>query len=127
MTQRELQERTLVFAVAVFRFARPLFRDADSRHVAQQLVRASSSVAANYRASCLARSPREWLARLGVVREEADESSLWLEFVRRAGLLPDGHDQLAQLSEEADQLSRIFAASWRTSRNRQRPREHLPD
>jgi four helix bundle protein len=71
MTQRELQERTLVFALAVFRFVRPLFRDADTRHIAQQLVRASSSAAANYRAACLARSSREWLAKLGSAASSA--------------------------------------------------------
>jgi four helix bundle protein len=122
VTQQELQERTFAFSLAVYRFVRPLFHDAETRHVAQQLVRCSTSVAANYRAACLARSGKEWRARLGVVLEEADESCYWLEFVLRAGMCPAHRDQLDALFEEARQLARILGASYRTSHARSHER-----
>lgn len=102
MTQQELQERTLVFALAVFKFIRPLFRDAETRHIAQQLLRCSASVGANYRAACLARSSREWRAKLGVVPEEADEAFYWLEFLRRADLRPGNANELERPNSQID-------------------------
>ena len=129
MTSQELQERTLAFSLAVYQFIRPLFRDADTRHIAQQLVRCSASVAANYRAACLARSPKEWRARLGIVLEEADESLFWLVFVQRSGLDAGDRAQLDALANEARQLARIFGASYRTSkpRNKEKPTPALSE
>jgi len=116
MTPEELQERTLAFALSVYRFVRPLLRDPTTRHVAQQLFRASTSLAANYRAACLARSPREWVAKIGIVREESDETQFWIIFAGRSEMCPDGQHELAALTNESGQLARIFAAAYRTSR-----------
>ena len=99
-------------ALAVFRLTRPLMRTPSSRHVADQLFRAASSVAANYRAACLGRSPREFAAKLGVVREEADETVFWLEFSTQASLAA-GPESAARLAE-ARELAAIFAAAYRT-------------
>ena len=115
MTPEELQERTLAFALRVYRFVLPLFRDPTTRHVAQQLFRSSTSLAANYRAACLARSPREWLAKIGIVREESDETQFWIIFAGRSEMCPGG-EELAELTDESGQLARIFAAAYRTSR-----------
>jgi four helix bundle protein len=115
-----LQERTLRFAVAVFDFIRPLFRHVETSHVAQQLLRCSSSVALNYRAACLARSHREWTAKMGVVREDSDESLGWLIFVERAGIASDRRDAGQALVDESRQLARIFGASFRTSQRQER-------
>jgi four helix bundle protein len=120
VTPEELQERTLRFAVAVFDFVRPLFRHVETNHVAQQLLRCSSSIALNYRAACLARSHREWTAKIGIVREESDESLGWLIFVDRAGITSDRRDAGKALLEESLQLARIFGASFRTSREKER-------
>jgi four helix bundle protein len=95
-----------------------MFRHAESRLVAEQLFRSSSSVAANYRAACVARSDREWIAKLGVVREDADESVHWLLFIQRAGLASDGRSTADSLLDEARQLTRIFVAAYCTSRDR---------
>jgi four helix bundle protein len=114
MTPQELQQRTLRFAVAVFRFVRPLMREPDSRHVAQQLFRAASSVAANYRAACLARSRAEWTAKIGLVREESDESLFWCVFLKEAEVI-GASPELDRLHTEARELTRIFAASYRSS------------
>jgi four helix bundle protein len=75
MTPQELRDRTFEFALQTYRFAKPLLRNIETRHVASQIIRASSSVAANYRAAGQGRSRREFCAKLGTVREEADESS----------------------------------------------------
>jgi len=119
MTPAELQKRTFIFSVATYRFVRPLFRDADTRHIAYQALKAASSVAANYRAACLARSGDEWVAKLGVVREESDESIHWLTFIKEAELAPGRDSELQPLTEEAQELTRIFAASYQTSKDNQ--------
>ena len=118
MTREELQERTLEFSLAVYTFIKPMFRHAETRLVAEQLFRCSSSVASNYRAACVARSDREWLAKLGVVREEADESVHWLLFIQRAGLAGDRRPAGDALLDEARQLTRIFVSAYCTSRDR---------
>jgi len=117
MTSEELRERTLAFALAVFEFLRPLFRSSETRNIAQQLLDAATSVAANYRAAGHARSSKEWRAKLGVVVEESDESAFWLLFIQRAGLSEVAHDALGSLLDEAQQLTRIFGAALATSRN----------
>jgi four helix bundle protein len=118
MTPDELQERTLEFSLSVYRFIKPMFAHADTRHVALQLFRSATSVAANYRAANLARSPREWLAKLGVIREEADECVLWLLFIQRAGMADDRRTSIDALADEARQLTRIFVAAYRTSKHK---------
>ena len=118
MTREELQERTLEFSLAVYTFIKPLFRQVETRLVAEQLFGSSSSVASNYRAACLARSDREWIAKLGVVREEADESVHWLIFIQRAGLAGDRRSAGEALLDEARQLTRIFVSAYCTSRDR---------
>jgi four helix bundle protein len=108
----ELQQRTFSFAVRAYTFARPLLRHVETRRVGDQLVRASTSVAANYRAACHARSRREFCSKIGTVREEADEALFWLEFIRAAGLAAGR--VLNELLAEAKELAAIFAASYRT-------------
>ena len=120
MTPQELQERTLVFSLRAYRFIKPLLSSAETRHIALQLLRSATSVAANYRAACLARSSKEWLAKLGVVREEADESVLWLVFIQRAGMSNAAANELDDLLGEARELTRIFVASYRTSQENRR-------
>ena len=106
----------MAFGVAVFSFVRPLFRDAETRGIASQLLSAATSVGANYRAATHARSSKEWRAKLGVVVEESDESIYWLLFIKKA--LPEhaADPRLAELTDEAEQLTKIFGASLRTSR-----------
>ncbi len=117
MTPEELQERTFTFSLQVHRCARPLLKNPEARHPAQQLIRAATSVAANYRAACLARSPAEFLAKIGIVREESDEALYWLKFILQAGVAGASTEGLTELAGEADQLVRIFAASYRTATN----------
>ena len=120
MTPDELKERTLEFSLSAYRFIKPMFGQVDTRHVAQQLFRSSTSVAANYRAACLSRSTREWVARLGVIREEADECVLWLLFIQRAGMADGRQNSVDALLDEARQLTRIFVSAYRTSKEGKR-------
>jgi len=118
MTPQELQERTLSFAIDVYQLVRPWLKAPDTRHVGLQLFRSATSVAANYRSACLARSPREFTAKTGVIREEADESLFWLTFVSRSGMAATATERVAALANEATQLVRIFGASYHTSKKR---------
>ena len=110
-----LKERTFGFAVAVFKASKPLGADAAARIIQGQLVRASTGTAANYRAACRARSRRDFIAKLGVVIEEADESLFWLEFIEAAQVLKST-PELQKLRTEADELVAIFTTSQKTAR-----------
>ena len=116
MTPQELRDRTMAQALAVYRLTKPLMIAPSSRHVAHQLFRAATAVAANYRSTCLGRSRREFVAKLGVVREEADEVVFWLEFATRAGLT--GKPDTAGLLTESRELAAIVSAAYRTSKAR---------
>ena len=95
-------------------FTRPLLRLPEYRDAANQARRAATSVAANYRAVCLARSRREFMAKLGIVLEEADEVLFWLPLLCDAPSAIPG--ELEWLLDEAKQLTRIFAASSQTAK-----------
>jgi len=121
MTPAELRERTMLFGLAAFRFTRSLPGDVSSNHVARQGFRAATSVAANYRAACLGRSTPEFIAKLGVVREEADEAQFWFEFLRRSGL--SRSPECDALVKEAGELANIFGAAYRTTKARHAARK----
>src|SRR2546425_11852536 len=83
---RDLRERTKAFALDIVRLVQRLPRDRAADVIGRQLLRAGTSVAANYRSARRARSRREFLAKLGVVEEEADESVFWLDLLTEAGV-----------------------------------------
>src|SRR3989441_4166191 len=83
---RDLRERTKAFALDIVRLVQRLPRDRAADVIGRQLLRAGTSVAANYRSARRARSRREFLAKLGIVEEEADESVFWLDLLTEAGL-----------------------------------------
>jgi four helix bundle protein len=114
MDKDELQQRTLAFAVAVSGATQILRESPSGRGPADQLSRCSSSVGANYRAPCRARSRAEFIAKLGIVVEEIDEAVYWLELVTLGRLVV--LDNLPNLLDEAQQLRAIFAASYGTAR-----------
>ena len=80
----QLKERTTQFAVRARDYCRSLPEKWDGRHVRDQLFRSATGVAANYHAACRARSHRDFIAKIGIVVEEADETVFWLRFLRRA-------------------------------------------
>ena len=115
MDQRELKARTKRFGVRVIRLVDSLPRTSAGRAIGNQLIRSGTSVGANYRAACRGRSKAEFIAKIGVVIEEADESAFWLELIVESGMLDP--DRVSSLHCEAEELTAIFAASVRTAKS----------
>jgi four helix bundle protein len=109
MNPQELKERTKQFALRVMRLIDALPRTPKGNALAGQLVRSGTSVAANYRAACRGRSRAEFIAKIGVLEEEADETALWLELIIGDNILPE--KKVAPLLNEANELVAIMAAS----------------
>jgi len=106
---KQLKERTKLFALRVIRLIRALPQNAEARVIGNQLLRSATAVGANYRAACLARSTADFISKMGIVLEEADESVFWLELLSDAGIAKQ--QRLADLLQEAKELAAIFAAS----------------
>src|SRR5256885_5440469 len=109
MNPAELKNRTKQFALRILKLVGALPTTIEGRAIATQLVRCGTSVAANYRATCRARTRVEFIAKLGVVLEEADETQLWLELIIDAKLL--SQKRVQPLLDEANELVAIFVSS----------------
>jgi four helix bundle protein len=116
VNEHELIARTKQFALRVMKLVGALPRSIEGRSIAGQLMRSGTSVAANYRAACRARSKAEFIAKLGTVEEEADETAFWLELLIEGELMR--HDRVRPLLTEAGELVAIIAASKRTASGR---------
>jgi len=116
MTQRAdgLKKRSKQFALDVIRYLRTLPSTDEAQTIARQLLRSASGVASNYRSACRSRSRAEFIARLGVALDEADESGLWFEILTESEI--SHTDQAFALLQESDELSAIFAASIITAK-----------
>jgi four helix bundle protein len=117
MNEQDLKQRTKTFALRILKLVDSLPTKTSSRVLADQIARSGTSVAANYRAACRGRSKAEFIAKLGIAEEEADETELWLELIEEHGLLSQA--KLADLRREAGELTAIFASS-RITANRNR-------
>jgi len=113
MDNKELKDRTKRFALRIVRLVDALPNTTVGRAIGSQIIRSGTSVGANYRAACRARSKAEFAAKLGTVAEEADETCFWLELIMEAELLP--MSQLDALYKEADELTAIFTSGVRTA------------
>lgn len=113
MTPDELKARTKQFALRIIKLVAALPKSIEGRAIANQLVRCGTSVAENYRATCRARSRSEFIAKMGVVLEEADETQLWLELIIEAKLLPSG--RVDPLLKETNELVAIFVTSRKSA------------
>jgi len=121
MTPQELRDRTDRFSVAIIGFCRSLPSDSLTRRLVLQLQDAGTSVASNYHAACRAQSRAQFIAKLSIVVEEADECFGWLHKLDAAGIA--GGEVLSTLQQEASELLAIFASSRRTAlRRRSEPR-----
>jgi four helix bundle protein len=109
MKAEDLKQRTKQFALRVLKLVAALPNTVPGRAIANQLVRAGTSVAANYRAACRGRSKAEFIAKLGTVEEEADESAFWMELVIEGHLLQ--RRAVEPLLAEANELTKIMARS----------------
>lgn len=112
MTKEELQKRTKVFHISVIEASRAFPRDAAGFEIAKQLIRSAGSVGANYRAACRSKSDADFIYKIEVVIEEADESMYWLEVSEEARLLKKEFTQPS--IKEANELVSIFVSSAKT-------------
>ena|SRR5438132_6883172 len=118
MTTQELKKRTFEFGIRIVRAVEALPRSETARALGSQLLRAGTSVGANYRAAARARSRADFIAKLGIVEEECDESSYWMEAIVALKLLKP--QRLADLQAEADELLSIVVSSIKTARRLRR-------
>jgi four helix bundle protein len=118
MTPEELKKRTMGYALRCVKLADSLPKGPTGSTIARQLVRSSTSTAANYRAACLARSKAEFISKLGIVEEEADETVFWIEFAIEAGLTRK--KLVSELVAEGREITAIIVSSRKTAKARQR-------
>ena len=116
MNKNELQQRTRDLAHRCVKLSLALLDDVLGRHIKRQLIRCATSVASNYRAVCLAQSRADFVSKLSIVVEEANECIFWMEFIVEEGLLDE--ERVAPLLSEAREITAIFVASRKTARNR---------
>lgn len=113
MNPTELKNRTKDFALRILKLVNALPNTVEGRAIANQVVRSGTSVAANYRATCRARSKAEFVAKIGVVLEEADETLLWLELIAEAKLVTP--KRIESLLVEANELVAIMVSSRKSA------------
>lgn len=134
MNSTELQHRTKKLALEIIKLAKQLPNNRVGWTFSDQIIRSATSVAANYRAVCRARSDKEFIAKMGIVIEEADETLFWLEMIDESGIMIDdlkdddlrfrnekvqnSKSKINNLKDEANQLVSIFVASAKTVKSR---------
>lgn len=110
----KLKKRTKDFAIRIVKLYRALPNTGEAKVIGNQFLRSGTAVASNYRASCRARSNAEFIAKIGVVVEEADETVFWLEMLVDCEIFPEA--KMKDLLQEANELLAIFAASQNTAK-----------
>jgi four helix bundle protein len=113
MTETEMKQRTKAFALRVIKAVNSLPKNLVGRRLGDQLLRSGTSVAANYRAACRARSKADFISKLGITEEEADESALWVGLLIESGTM--SQRRLGQLLDEANQVTAIIVASRKSA------------
>jgi four helix bundle protein len=116
MTEKEMKNRTKQFTLRILKLVDAIPTSRSGNAVANQLVRSGSSVGANYRALCRAKSRQDFVHKTTIVEEEADESSFWLEITIEGDLLPAR--RVRPLLDEADEITAILVASRKTAMRR---------
>jgi four helix bundle protein len=112
----ELRQRTKQFALRIIRLFRALPKAEEARILGKQVLRSGTSVAANYRSACRGRSRADFVSKIGITVEEADETIFWLELLIDANIVKKA--KLENLLAEANELVRIFAATRSTAKSR---------
>jgi len=122
LDSEELKSRTRKFAHRCINLATALPRTPLARHIERQLIRCSTSVASNYRASLHAQSKAAFIAKISIVIEESDESEFWLEFIINENLMSE--NQIFSLLNEAHELTSIFITTRKTAQKRKITANH---
>ena len=110
----DLKPRTKAFALNIIKLVKTLPDDKVGRVLGNQILRSGTSVAANYRSACKARSIADFISKITVVEEEADETTLWLELIMESSIL--NNDLIKTLHKEAYELTAIFTSSGKTAK-----------
>jgi four helix bundle protein len=114
MNKSELKSRTKKFALRIIKLVDELPNTKTGHTIGNQIIRSGTSIAANYRAACRARSSAEFISKLAIVEEESDETLFWLELIVESNLVREEH--LKELIKEADELTAIFTAAGKTAK-----------
>ena len=114
MNKDELKKRTKEFALRIIKLVNALPNNPTGRVIGNQLLRAGTSVGANYRAACRSKSKSDFIYKINIVEEEADESAYWLELIVESGLMPNS--KIESLLKEANELTAIFVATNKTAK-----------
>ena len=115
MVSKDLKERTKQFSLDIIRLVSSLAHNVTAEVLGKQILRSGTSVGANYRAACRAKSKKDFINKLAIVIEEADETQFWIELLVSAELIE--RDKAATIWKEADELIRIMTASSKTSKS----------
>ena len=118
MNENQLKKRTKEFGKDIIRLCRNLPNNREGRLIGNQIFRSGTSVPANYRAACRGRSKAEFLAKMGIVEEEADETMFWLEVIYEMEIIKS--NEIERLLIECNELISIFVVSIKTTRNTMR-------
>ena len=114
MSEPDLKKRTKAFALRILKLVDALPKTTAGRALSSQIVRSGTSIGANYRAACRAKSTADFIAKMAIVEEEADETLFWLELLEESELLPAA--KLTAIKQEADELIAITVTSIKTAR-----------
>ncbi|MGD0694003.1 MAG: four helix bundle protein [Terriglobia bacterium] len=117
-----MRQRTKRFALRIIRLFRALPKAEEARILGRQFLRSGTGVAANYRSACRARSGADFVSKIGIALEEADETAFWLELLIEAEIISE--QRLKALLAEADELVRIFSATRTTAKKRRAITNH---
>jgi four helix bundle protein len=114
LNSEELKNRTKKLAIEIIRFVESLPKCMASEIIGKQVIRSATSVAANYRSACRARSRADFINKLGIVEEEADETLFWLEMLIETGKVKE--ESISTLQKEMHEIVAIFSASHKTAK-----------
>ena len=118
LNQNYLKERTKRFALEIIKLVEKLPKGRTADILGRQLLAAGTSVGANYRAACRARSPADFISKMGIVEEEADESIYWMELLILSGLIHKS--DITNLLDEANQILAMTVSSIKTAKTRKK-------
>jgi four helix bundle protein len=125
MTSEEMKTRTKQFALRAIRLVESLPNTKTATVIGKQLLRSGTSVGANYRAACRAKSTADFINKLAIVEEEADESMYWIDLLVQANQIKQ--NLVEQLLDENDQILSIIVSAIKTSKEKRNPKSELPN
>jgi four helix bundle protein len=118
MNPEILKERTKQFGLRILNLYEELSKTSKGKILGNQLLRSGTSVGANYRAACRAKSNPDFVYKIQIVEEEADESAFWLELISESNIIKE--NRLEDMLKEANELTAIFTASGKTAKQRRK-------